>query len=96
MIEDKVAKNALRAQELADMKHLMSDPVNRRVMWKFLTKGNIFRKTFTGNSSSFYLDGKRELTLEVYQDIMLACPELFWKAQQENFKPEDFSQAERN
>lgn len=87
-------EEAERELELDDLRNIMGTVQGRRFIWRFLAKGNIFRKTFTGNSSSFYLDGQRELALEFYQDIMVACPEKFWLAQEENFKHEDFKRKE--
>ncbi len=71
-------------QRLADLKTIMELPAGRRHIWYELDRGNIFRKCFTGNSNTYYLEGKRELTLELFQDVMEACPELFFQAQKEN------------
>jgi len=65
-----------RQIELDDIRAVMATVEGRRFMWRFLEAGNI--------SSTFYNEGKRELTLGFYADVMEACPELFWKAQKEN------------
>jgi len=77
-------EKARRAQELDDIVHVMRDAAGRRLIWRMLADANIFRSCFTGNSQTFYLEGRREFVLPYYQDIMQACPELFWQAQQEN------------
>ncbi len=77
-----------RANELDDIRFIMKTKVGRRFMWRLLTVGNIFRKCFTGNSNTFYQEGKREMTLEFYQDIMEASPDQFAVAQKENWKAE--------
>jgi len=78
-----------RANELDDIKFMMKTKQGRRFMWRLLTVGNIFRKCFTGNSQTFYNEGKREMTLEFYQDIMEASPDQFAVAQKENWKAEN-------
>ena len=82
---DREKTQAIERQiELDDIRAVMATVEGRRFMWRFLEAGNIFRKCFTGNSSTFYNEGKRELTLGFYADVMEAAPELFWKAQKEN------------
>ena len=78
-----------REQELEDIRAVMSSPAGRRFVWRLLEVGNVFRPCFTGNSQTYYLEGKRELTLTFYADVMEACPELFWEAQRENYKPKE-------
>ena len=73
-----------QAQAADDARHVMSTPQGRRFMWRLLKRGNIFRKCFTGNSHTFYEEGKRELTLETFHEIMEACPEQYWQAVKEN------------
>jgi hypothetical protein len=72
--------------ELADIKAVMGTVPGRRFMWRMMEEGNIFRTCFTGNSQTFYLLGKRDFMIPYYQDVMEACPELWAKAQTENFK----------
>lgn len=81
---DKATQAMERQIQLDDVRAVMSTVEGRRFIWRILEAGNIFRKCFTGNSQTFYLEGKRELTLEFYADVMESCPELFWKAQKEN------------
>lgn len=73
-----------REHRLDDIRAVMATPAGRRFIWQELDRGNIFRKCFTGNATTHYLEGKREHTLELYQDVMASCPELFWQAQKEN------------
>lgn len=87
-VEPTLEEKAQRAQELEDIRFVMQTIPGRRVMWRMLSEANIFRSCFTGNSTTFYLEGKRDCMLPYYQDIMKACPELFWMAQQENIKLE--------
>jgi len=73
-----------RERYIAALRKVMSTPEGRCVMWHILDVGNIFRKCFTGNSTTNFLEGKRELTLEFYADIMDTTPDMFFIAQREN------------
>jgi hypothetical protein len=89
---DKKKKVELTAQELIEradwlkiVKSVMATKPGRALIWKQMEDGNIFRPCMTGNSNTFYLLGKRDFMIPHYQDIMEACPELWAKAQTENF-----------
>ena len=74
-----------RKDELDDIKEVMSTTFGRRLIWRQMEEGNIFRQCMTGNSMTYYLLGKRDFMIPYYQDIMEACPDLWAKAQTENF-----------
>lgn len=81
-----VLEELQRKEELSDIRKVMATREGRRFVWRLMEAGNIFRKCMTGNSTTFFLLGCREVVLPFYMDIMEACPDLFAKAQQENFK----------
>ena len=49
---------ALRERELADIAWLLSDRRGRRFMWRVFSNAGIFRTSFTGNSETFFNEGK--------------------------------------
>lgn len=73
----------LRRQELSDVGWLMSHPVGRRFIWRFLKAGKIFEQTFTGNNSTFYNDGRREAMLPFLADTQ-RFPDLYLEMVREN------------
>ena len=85
-MQEAMAK-AQREQELSDICHVMSTVQGRRFVWRILASGRIFHFCFTGNSETFYNEGIRESHLGYYNDVMEACPDKFWLAQKENYKP---------
>lgn len=58
-----------RERELNDIKAVLSTREGRRFIWRLLTIGSLFRTTFTGNSTTFFLEGHRNLALLILNDI---------------------------
>ncbi len=63
-----------REQELNDIRAVLSTREGRRFMWRLLTIGSLFRTTFTGNSTGFFLEGHRNLALMILNDIQKVDP----------------------
>lgn len=72
---EKVAHDA----KLANMRWLMSSEQGRRFMWDLLATAGVFRISFTGNSTTFFNEGMRNVGLLMQTLIMEACPELYLK-----------------
>lgn len=68
---------ASRKRDLSDLKSLMSEPLGRRFMWSLLARAGVFLSCFTGNSTTFFNEGKREIGLQYMHMINEACPELY-------------------
>jgi len=60
-----------------DMRWLMGHAQGRRVVWRMLEQAGIYRDSFTGNSTTFYNEGRRAMGLFVLEQVMAACPEKF-------------------
>lgn len=70
--QEAARKEALRKtaeQEAADFKWLMSDKRGRRIVWGLLERAGVYRTSFTGNSETFFNEGKRNIGL-VYVDLI--------------------------
>jgi len=66
-----------RERELNDIRAVLSTREGRRFVWRLLTIGSLFRTTFTGNSTSFFLEGHRNVALLVLNDIQKVDPNSF-------------------
>lgn len=66
-----------RERELNDLRVVLSTREGRRFVWRLLTIGCLFRTTFTGNSTSFFLEGHRNMALLVLNDIQKVDPANF-------------------
>ena len=81
-----ILRKTKRANELADLREVMSTPAGRRVMWKLLSIAKMFSPCFTGNSRTYYNEGRREMMLPLYDDLLKADDLLFFKMRRENMK----------
>ena len=72
----KRAKSA-RESELDDFAWLMGDVRGRRFVWRYLSECGVFKTSFTGNSTTFFNEGARNMGLKLMADINDACPELY-------------------
>jgi len=66
-----------RETELEDIRRLMAQPWGRRIAWRLLSVTGVFRTSFTGNSTTFFNEGQRNVGLQVLADIHEVCPELY-------------------
>lgn len=79
--KEKIRKKGLqerigRRQELGDIQILLSTRSGRRFFNRLLVAGHMFAPTFTGNNSTFYRDGQREVMLPFLGDAQ-NFPELY-------------------
>jgi hypothetical protein len=67
----------VRDIELADMKKIMATREGRRFVWRLLDRAGVFRTSFTGNSTTFFNEGMRNMGLMVIGDVMAACADQY-------------------
>jgi len=71
---------------LNDVRHVLSSVQGRRFVWRILDMAGVYRSSFTGNSTTFFNEGARNIGLRVLSDVMDAKPEAFLLMQQEDKK----------
>lgn len=71
---------------LNDVRHVLSSVQGRRFVWMILDMAGVYRSSFTGNSTTFFNEGARNIGLRVLSDVMDAKPEAFLQMQQEDKK----------
>ncbi|MEI6083990.1 MAG: hypothetical protein WCS70_06780 [Verrucomicrobiota bacterium] len=77
-------KQLQREQELADLRAIMETPTGRRFVWRFMEDAAMFTPCFTGNSNTFYVLGKKEFALRYFNDVLIACPEMYFLMMREH------------
>jgi len=65
----RIKQETVRQDELRDVSWVMQNARGRRLVWRFLESAMVFRTTFTGNSTTFFNEGRRALGLELLADI---------------------------
>ncbi len=64
-----------RELEKDDLKKILGTPEGLRFLWRLLEIAGIYRTTFTGNSNSFFNEGRRSVGLEIKADLMDVDPD---------------------
>lgn len=73
---------SLREQELNDFAFIMNSPQGRRFVTRLLDITGFQRSSFTGNSTTFFNEGARNVGLQIWADIQ-EFPELYLRMLQE-------------
>lgn len=60
-----------------DLKHLLRQPQFRRLVYRYLAFTKVFAQVFTGNSETFFNDGKRVVGLKLIDEVVSADPNAY-------------------
>lgn len=66
-----------RKQEIEDFKWLLAHKQGRRIAWRLLSKAGVFRTSMTGNSQTFFNEGRRDMGLWVLAEINEVSPDSY-------------------
>jgi len=58
-----------RDTELGDLRQLLKTKWGRRLVWRVLEKAGIHRTSFTGNSTTFFNEGQRNIGLWLESEV---------------------------
>lgn len=67
----KFTKEALIEQRKDDIKELLHMPAGRRFLHRILSECKVYSSTFTGNATTYYLEGKRDIGLWLMNEMAL-------------------------
>ena len=62
---------------LANVRELASTRAGQEVLWRILELCNIYTDSFTGNSSTFYNEGRRSVGLQILAFLEDADPTIY-------------------
>lgn len=77
-----------RRTELGDMAAILSQRAGRRFIWRLLSEAGIFRSSFTGNNSTFFNEGRRDIGLKFLADTQ-EFPDLYMLMVKESREPQE-------
>lgn len=77
-----------RETELGDLRQLLSTKWGRRLVWRILDKTGQYRTSFTGNSTTFFNEGQRNIGLWLVDEVLSADTERYLLMIKENNKGE--------
>lgn len=93
--EEQVAKGKKkfqirRQQEQEDIRQVLSTPAGQALIWRIMDQSKMLAPNmFTGNSTTFYNLGSRDLGLWLYNEIMEAAPNAMLKMMQNQLKKDE-------
>jgi len=78
----------LRRRELEDVAFILSSVEGRRFYWRRMRRCGINKSSFTGNNTTFFNEGERNIGLLLLADLEEADPEAYVKCLTEAKKEE--------
>jgi hypothetical protein len=76
-------RKRLAERQHSDLRKVLGGPEGRRFVWRLMSEAGVFRSSFTGNSETFFREGKRNIGLMILGDVMVAQPDSFTVMQRE-------------
>lgn len=64
-------------QYIADFQWMMDNPRGRRLMHAWLKKSGLYEKSYTGNSETYYREGRRSFGIDLLQDVNTLSPDKY-------------------
>ena len=95
--EEKAKRKAEEAQAQLDLAAILKTPAGVRFFKRFFDRAFVFRQVMTGNSWTFFNDGRRSLGNELLHEVLNVRPDLIQKLIiREEMKHERTSGTERS
>lgn len=66
-----------RENQLSAMRDIVENKGGAEFLWRLLSRCKLYETSFTGNSQTFFNEGKREVGLWVLAEIMAADPKAY-------------------
>ena len=88
--DEKIVKSAkqkdknIRDTELEDLRLLISKQWGRRLVWRILEQTGMYRTSFTGNSTTFFNEGQRNIGLWLVDEVLSADADMYLSMIKEN------------
>lgn len=80
-------KEAARRQiEKSDLMWILADPRGRRFIWRLISRCGVFKSSFTGNSTTFFNEGTRDVGLWATAEVVEVRPEAYLEMMVESQK----------
>lgn len=76
--------NLRRRREVADVALVLATVEGRRFFWRMLGECGLFKSSFTGNNTTFFNEGMRQVGLTMMADLEQADPSAYLKMLEES------------
>ena len=86
-LEDRANKEQqLLIKHRLDMKSMLNSDAGRAIIWSIMSRCDIFGSSMTGNSQTYFKEGRRSVGLELLAEVIAADPSAWIEIQQDNLK----------
>jgi len=75
----KLNENFNKKREIKDWEELLNIPTFRRVIWDLMVECKMNELSFTGNSTTFFNEGQRNIGLKIQSKIVKSNPDAYLK-----------------
>lgn len=72
-----------RDRELEDVRWMLSSREGRRFFWRLISHCHVFETSFTGNNTTFFKEGERNIGIFLLTELNAAAPEAYALMQSE-------------
>ena len=76
----------LLIKQRLDMKSILNSEAGKAIIWSIMSRCDIFGLSMTGNSQTYFKEGRRSVGLELLAEVIAADPKVWIEIQQENLK----------
>lgn len=80
----KIKSRERKLQDESDTVAVMSTRSGRRLVWRIYNGSGFLSQSFTGNSMTFFKEGRRSVGKQLYDELMDICPDLYAQMVSEN------------
>lgn len=88
-VAERKTKAQLKQEKInEELRQICQDRKARDFIWRLLEKCGVYHESFTGNSTTFFNEGKRSIGLKIIADLMRADPRIYAQMCVENSKGE--------
>jgi len=81
---DKELAEYEQEREREELRYILDDPKGRRFLWRLLDYAGVYNSSFTGNSFTFFNEGRRDVGLFVLDEVTDADPDAYLEMQRES------------
>jgi len=86
-VKEKKTKATLeKEREQEELRQLLEDKKFRKFVWKVLSECGVYQEAFTGNSHTFYNEGKRKIGVWLIAQLISSSPKSYVQLQLENIE----------
>lgn len=82
--ENRRAEQKLESErDMADLEAVLDTEAGRRYLWRIISTTGVYRSSFTGDNTTYFREGQRNVGLIIVGEIMQNFPKMYSKMMEE-------------